>query len=68
MEKTNTKKQIEKNMTFAQIMESHPDVADKLAEKGMFCCGCPMAMMETLEQGCEAHGVDADKLIKELNN
>jgi len=42
--------------------------AKKLAERGMFCCGCPMAMMETLEQGCEAHGVDVDEVVKELND
>jgi hybrid cluster-associated redox disulfide protein len=33
----------------------------------MFCSGCPMAMMETLEQGCLAHGIDADEILKELN-
>jgi len=60
-------KKITKNMTFAELMKSHPKAAKKLAEKGMFCCGCPMAMMETIEQGAEAHGENVDKLVKELN-
>ena len=44
-------KKIAKDMTFAELMEAFPKAAKKLAEKGMFCCGCPMAMQETLEQG-----------------
>jgi len=64
--KKKTGKKLNKKMTFAEIIESNPEAAQKLAEKGMFCCGCPMAMMETIEDGAEAHGIDADKLIKEL--
>ena len=61
------KEKISKNMTFAELIEASPKAAKKLAEKGMFCCGCPMAMMETIEQGAKAHGIDPDKLVKELN-
>jgi hybrid cluster-associated redox disulfide protein len=61
------KKLITKNMTFAEIMQSNPEVAMKLAERGMFCGGCPMAMFETIEQGAMAHGVEVNKLLKELN-
>jgi len=58
---------ITKKMTFGELMEKHPKAAGKLAEKGMMCCGCPMAMMESLEDGCKGHGVDADELVEELN-
>ena len=61
------KNKITKNMTFAELIKADPKAAEKLMGKGMHCCGCPMAMMETLEQGCEAHGLDADELVKELN-
>ena len=60
-------KKITKKMTFGELVEKYPKAAKKLAEKGMMCCGCPMAMMETIEQGALGHGVDADKLVKELN-
>ncbi len=60
-------KKISKKMTFAELLEARPDAAEKLVEKGMFCCGCPMAMMENLEQGCQAHGIDVDELIKDLD-
>ena len=36
-------------------------------ESGMSCLGCPMAMQETIEDGCNAHGIDADKVLKKLN-
>ena len=61
------KKAISKKMTFAEIMEKHPELAETLFEKGMHCIGCPMAMQETLEQGSLAHGLNPDKIEKELN-
>ena len=65
--KKSKSKQIKKSMTFAEIIKANPKAANKLAERGMFCCGCPMAMMETIEQGAEAHNIDIDDLIDELN-
>jgi len=58
---------ITKTMTFAEILQKHPEAAGILLEKGMHCFGCPMSQMETLEQGVRAHGLDVDKLVKELN-
>ncbi len=45
-------------------------VAEILFESGLSCIGCPMAMQETIQQGCLAHGMDKkeiDELIKRLN-
>jgi hybrid cluster-associated redox disulfide protein len=61
-------KKITKNMTFAEIMEIDREAGVKLAERGMFCGGCPMAQLETLENGAKAHGVDVDEILEELNN
>jgi hybrid cluster-associated redox disulfide protein len=61
------KKKITKDMTFAELIMNDKDAANKLADKGLFCGGCPMAQFETIEQGAMAHGVDADELVKELN-
>jgi hybrid cluster-associated redox disulfide protein len=58
---------ITKKMTFAEIMRKNPEAGRVLMEKGMHCVGCGMAMMETLEQGAIVHGLDPDKLVKELN-
>ena len=54
-------------MTFAELMKLDSEAAKKLADRGLFCCGCPMAQFETIENGASAHSVDVDELIKELN-
>lgn len=59
---------INKKMSFSEIMQKNPEAMGILMERGMHCCGCPMAMQETLEQGASAHGLDVDKIVKELNN
>jgi len=58
---------ITKKMSFSEIMEKFPKAIEIFMEKGMHCIGCPMAMQETLEDGAKAHGLDVDKLVKELN-
>ena len=59
---------ITKDMTFAELMKLDRKAAEKLADRGLYCGGCPMAQFETIENGALAHGVDVDKLIKELND
>ena len=66
MKKTKQEK-IDKKMSFSEIMQKNPEAMEILMEKGMHCCGCPIAMEETLEQGAMAHGLNPDELVKELN-
>lgn len=61
------KNKINKKMSFAELMEKHPEVVETLMNKGMHCIGCPMSQMESLEDGAKAHGLDVDKLVEELN-
>ena len=58
---------IDKKMTIAEAMKVSPAVGKKLAERNLFCGGCPFAQMETIEGGAEVHGIDADELVEELN-
>ena len=54
----------------SEVLEAKPEAAEVLFEAGMGCVGCPAAMMETLEEGCKAHGMkdkDIDKLVNEIN-
>jgi len=60
-------KKITKSMTFTKILEVAPELVEALLERGMHCIGCPMSTEETLEQGAQAHGIDPDELVKELN-
>ncbi len=63
-------KKITKKTKLNEILKINPDVAEILFEAGLSCIGCPMAMQETLEEGCLAHGMnqkEIDELIERLN-
>ena len=58
---------INKNMTFKEVLEICPGAVEVFASFKLYCAGCPMAGMESVEQGCKAHGINADELVKKLN-
>ncbi len=60
---------ITKDMLIIDILqqEKAPELAQILQESGMHCLGCLMAHGESLEQAAAVHGIDADELIKKLN-
>jgi hybrid cluster-associated redox disulfide protein len=60
-------KEITKKMTFLEVMQISPEAAWVLMSKGMHCAGCHLAANETIEQGAIMHGINPDKLVKELN-
>lgn len=58
---------ITKEMSIGQVLLIDPDTAPIMMEYGMHCMGCPFSQMESLEDGCAAHGTDADELVVKLN-
>jgi hybrid cluster-associated redox disulfide protein len=58
---------LNKDMTIAQAIKLKPAIAGVLMLKGMHCLGCAIAQGETIEQAAEVHGLNADELLKELN-
>lgn len=61
---------IKKDMLIGELVTKHPECAPMIAKFGMHCVGCHASAMETLEQGCKAHGLPdekIDELVKELN-
>jgi hybrid cluster-associated redox disulfide protein len=58
---------ITRDMTFAEVLRMHPDVVKVLAKYNLGCVGCMGAQHESLEQGCSAHGLNADEVVKDLN-
>ena len=66
--KTTVKKQtkINKKMNFSELIQKYPESAEVLMNEGLHCIGCMMASFETLEQGCQAHGLDPDKIIAKI--
>lgn len=57
-----------KEMTMGEILEINPEARAVLEGFGMHCCGCPVSQAEALEDACDAHGVDVELVLKELNN
>ena len=58
---------INKNIGITELAEKYPDSLPILLDSGMHCIGCMAAQFETLEQGCMAHGIDVDELVKKIN-
>ena len=58
---------INKKMAINDIVEKYPQTVEVFFEHGLHCIGCAAAHFENLEQGCEAHGIDADKMVDDLN-
>lgn len=42
-------------------------IAAALMNSGMHCIGCPASQMESLEEACMVHGLDADTIVNQLN-
>lgn len=59
---------VTKDMTIMKIIETNEGIAPLLMQAGMHCLGCVMAHGETLEQACEVHGIDCDKLVDAIND
>lgn len=58
---------VTKDMTIQSIIEQNENVAPIFMASGMHCLGCVMAHGETLEQACAVHGIDADELLRQIN-
>ena len=61
-------KQVTKDTIIGDILDLDQSTAQYFMAMGMHCLGCPSASSESIEQACMVHGIDADKLVDELNN
>lgn len=59
--------QITKDMIIADILAVDPSIAAILMAAGMHCIGCPASQGEALEEACMVHGMDADVVLKDIN-
>lgn len=59
--------EITKDLTISQVLEMKPEAAQVLTKNGMHCLGCFIASGETVQQAAEAHGINLDTLMDELN-
>jgi hybrid cluster-associated redox disulfide protein len=59
---------INREMSIKEIVENHPECAAVLDRYNMGCARCLAASFETIEEGINAHGLNVDEIISELNN
>ena len=58
---------ITKEMTIKEVLDIDRTTAPIMMQYGMHCMGCPFSQMESLEDGCAAHGSDVNELVDKLN-
>ena len=58
---------ITKEMSLTEVLSIDQSTAAVFMDFGMTCLGCPFSRMETIEQACAGHGVNADELVDRLN-
>ena len=58
---------ITKDMLINDILLVDFDISDVLMQMGMHCVGCMAAAGESLEEACEVHELNADKVTEVIN-
>ena len=61
---------ITKNTLIAEALELCPEALGIMFEHGLHCVGCGGADFETIEQGCQVHGMDEkeiEAILEEIN-
>ncbi len=59
---------INKDMTFGELIQKFPKAAPLLANYGLHCIGCHIAVTETIEEGARAHGLDGAQITKMIDD
>ncbi|MDQ2086092.1 DUF1858 domain-containing protein [Herbivorax sp. ANBcel31] len=59
---------VNKDMIISDVLKLDKGTAPIFNKNGMHCLGCPAASGESIAQACVVHGIDADKLVEELND
>ena len=60
--------QVTKKTLIGEALSIDEEIAPILMGIGMRCLGCPASQGESLEEACMVHGVDADELVKKIND
>ena len=60
--------EITKKTTMGEMLNYDRGIAAILMQSGMHCVGCPASIGESLEEACMVHGIDADTVLKQIND
>ena len=59
---------VTKDTMIGELLQIDANVAPLLLNIGMHCLGCPSSQMETIGEAAMVHGIDADDLVKDIND
>ena len=59
---------VTKDTMIGELLQIDANVAPLLLNIGMHCLGCPSSQMETIGEAAMVHGIDADALVKDIND
>jgi hybrid cluster-associated redox disulfide protein len=59
---------ITKETVMGDMLQYDMGIAYVLMEAGMHCVGCPSSIGESLEEACMVHGLDADAVLKNIED
>ena len=58
---------ITKEMSIDEVVQKYPQTIRTFMKHGLHCIGCFAASFENIDQGAQAHGINVDALIADLN-
>ena len=58
---------ITKKMVLGDLVINYPKTTEVFFKHGLPCAMCQLASGETIEQAAKSHGINLDKLLKDLN-
>ncbi len=58
---------ISKEMTIGDVVQTYPQTIEVFLKHGLMCFGCAIARFENVEQGAQAHGINVETLMTDLN-
>ncbi|WP_414485142.1 DUF1858 domain-containing protein [Streptobacillus moniliformis] len=58
---------VHEDMNIDEVVEKYPIVSHILMRYGLGCSGCIISTAETIGEGIELHGLDADIILEEIN-
>lgn len=59
--------EITKDMVIGDVVAAYPQTLEVFKKVGIHCIGCYASTFESIEEGANKHGIDPDKLCKEVN-
>jgi hybrid cluster-associated redox disulfide protein len=54
-------------MPIGDVVTQYPQTVHVFMQHGLGCIGCALARFENIRQGAQAHGINLEALVEDLN-